>query len=261
MPNIEFGWSVPSGPRDAAHKATYMDDIRRGMEMVTGRYKSAWFIDHTQFAANNLLEGWTAITYLAALHPQFNFGNAVLCQSFRNPAVVAKMGATLQYMTGGRFILGIGAGWKEDEYLSYGYPFPSAAQRVEELDEALQIIKALWHDEQATFEGKHYRVKEAYCEPKPDPVPTIMVGASKPRMMRLVARHADWWNASWTGIDKYREETKLLEQACKAEGRDPKTVRRTWFGGCACGHTEDEARELAADASPQRLLSSARPRN
>lgn len=108
------------------------------------------------------------------------------------------MAATLQYMSGGRFMLGIVAGWKEDEYKAYGYDFPAAAVRVEELEETLQIIKALWRDGQATVEGKHYRVIDAWCEPKPDPVPTIMIGGSKRRMLRLIARHADWWNVSWT---------------------------------------------------------------
>src|SRR6478672_4840865 len=167
MTRIQFGWSMARGPREAAQAATYPADLRRGLDLIAGHFDSAWLIDHLQDEQAALMEGWTAVTYLAAQEPRLQFGHAVLCQSFRNPALVAKMGATLQYLTGGRFILGIGAGWKEDEYLSYGYPFPSAGQRVEELDEALQIIKALWHDERATFEGKHYSVKEAYCEPKP----------------------------------------------------------------------------------------------
>ena len=246
MPKIEFGWSIPSGPRDEAHKATYLQDVKRGLDLVAGHYGSAWFVDHLQFNNSHQLESWTAITYLAALEPRLKFGQAVLCQSFRNPALLAKMAATLQYMSGGRFILGIGAGWKEDEYKAYGYDFPSAGTRVEELDETLQIVKALWRDERATFKGKHYRVEEAWCEPKPNPLPTIMVGGSKPKMLRLVARHADWWNVSWTGIKDYREQVAELERACEEEGRDPATLRRTWFGGCACGRTEEAAKELTA---------------
>ena len=111
-------------------------------------------MDHFQFEERDVLEGWTALTYEAALHPELQFGNAVLCQSFRNPAHLAKMGATLQFMTGGRFILGLGAGWHEEEYKSYNYPFPPAGVRVDQLDEYVQIIKAMWTEQHATFEGK-----------------------------------------------------------------------------------------------------------
>jgi alkanesulfonate monooxygenase SsuD/methylene tetrahydromethanopterin reductase-like flavin-dependent oxidoreductase (luciferase family) len=154
------------------------------------------------------------------------------------------MAATFQYMSGGRFILGIGAGWKEDEYRAYNYPFPPAGTRVEELDETLQIIKALWQDKKATFQGKHYQVVDAWCEPKPDPLPIIMVGGSKPRMLRLVARHADWWNVSWTRIEDYREQVEECERACVKEQRDPTTLRRTWFGGCLCAPTEKDVKAL-----------------
>src|SRR5213078_2250956 len=97
-----------------------------------------------------VLEGWTALTYLSALSPELRWGHTVLCQSFRNPALLAKMGATLHYMSAGYFILGIGAGYVETEYLAYGYNFPSASSRVAELDEALHIIKAMWTQERAT---------------------------------------------------------------------------------------------------------------
>jgi alkanesulfonate monooxygenase SsuD/methylene tetrahydromethanopterin reductase-like flavin-dependent oxidoreductase (luciferase family) len=114
------------------------------------------------------------------------------------------------------------------------------------LDEALQIIKALWTEERATFEGKHHRVKDARCEPKPDPLPAIMVGAFRPQMLRLTARHADWWNVSSTEIDKYRTLVGEFEGACDAVGRDPATVRRTTGGGCVCAPTEAEVAALMA---------------
>src|SRR5687768_15720688 len=153
MKKIEFGLSVPSGVRDKAMRPRYMEDLGRVLEVVKGHYGSAWFVDHLQFENNDLMEGWTAVSYLSALHPELQWGHAVLCQSFRNPALLAKMSATLHFMSGGRFILGMGAGWHEEEYLAYGYPFPSAGQRVEELEEAMRIIKALWTEEKATFEG------------------------------------------------------------------------------------------------------------
>lgn len=244
MAHIQFGWSMPSGPGEAKHRASYVADLDRGLELIAGHYDSAWIADHLQNDGSYRMEGWTALTYMAALQPRLMFGNAVLCQSFRNPALLAKMAATFQYMSGGRFILGIGAGWKEDEYLAYGYDYPPANTRVEELDETMQIINAMWHDERATVRGKHYQVVDAWCEPKPDPLPPIMIGASKPRMLRLVARYADWWNVSWTGISEYRKQVTECELACAEINRDPATLRRTWFGGCVCGPTEAAVKSL-----------------
>src|SRR5207244_6336843 len=98
---------------------------------------------------------------------------------------------------------------------------------------ALQIIKAMWTEEKATFEGKYYRVLDARCEPRPNPVPTIMVGAFKPKMLRLTAKYADWWNVSSTGIKSYRSMYEEFERACAEVGRDPAAVKRSWGGGCA----------------------------
>jgi alkanesulfonate monooxygenase SsuD/methylene tetrahydromethanopterin reductase-like flavin-dependent oxidoreductase (luciferase family) len=150
-------------------------------------------------------------------------------------------------MSGGRYILGLGAGWNEEEYRAYGYDFPSDGVRVEQLDETLQIINAMWTEETATFEGKHYRVTGAHCEPKPDPIPTIMIGAFRPKMLRLTAKYANWWNVSSTGIDEYRRMAAEFERACAEVGRDPSTVRRTWGGGCICAPTQAQAQRLALD--------------
>jgi alkanesulfonate monooxygenase SsuD/methylene tetrahydromethanopterin reductase-like flavin-dependent oxidoreductase (luciferase family) len=224
-----------------------MEDLNRALELVSGHFDSAWFVDHLQFGDMDMLEGFTALAYMAALYPQLRFGHTVLCQSFRNPALVAKMGATLQYMSGGRFILGMGAGWHAEEYRAYGYEFPPARVRVEQLEEAVQIIRALWTEEKATFEGRYYRVNEAYCEPKPDPIPAILVGAFKPKMLRLAAKYADWWDVSSTGIGRYRSMANWFEQACQENGRSPAAVRRSWSGGCACAPTQEQAETLAGD--------------
>jgi alkanesulfonate monooxygenase SsuD/methylene tetrahydromethanopterin reductase-like flavin-dependent oxidoreductase (luciferase family) len=244
MPRIQFGWTMPISSREVIPQGTLVSDLQKGLALVNEHFDSAWAVDHLQYEDTPLMEGWTALTYMAALQPKLKFGHAVLSQSFRNPALLAKMAATFQYMSGGRFILGIGAGWKEDEYRAYNYPFPPAGTRVEELDETLQIIKALWQDKKATFQGKHYQVVNAWCEPKPDPLPIIMVGGSKPRMLRLVARYADWWNVSWTRIEDYRAQVEECERACAKEQRDPATLRRTWFGGCLCAPTEKDIKAL-----------------
>jgi len=177
MANIQLGFYMPGDSLAKERRATFVADLNRALDLVTGYFDSAWLVDHLQFGDADVLEGFTALTYMAARHPQLKFGHAVLCQSFRNPALLAKMGATLQFMSGGRFILGLGAGWHEEEYRAYGYDFPPDLVRVEQLEEALQIIRAMWTEEKATFEGKYYRVSQAHCEPRPDPVPTVMIGA------------------------------------------------------------------------------------
>ena len=247
MKRVEFGYIMPGDNLAKTGRDAYVATVDRALDLVTGHFASAWFIDHLQFGDTDVLEGFTALTYFAARHPTLTFGHTVLCQSFRSPALVAKMGATLQYLTGGRFVLGMGAGWHEEEYEAYGYDFPAAGIRVEQLAEALQIIRALWREPKVTFQGHYYRVRNAYCEPKPIPVPPIMVGAFKPRMLELTARVADWWNVSSTGVVDYAAMAGELDRICAKVSRDPHTIRRTWAGGCVCRPTEAAAREIAGD--------------
>jgi alkanesulfonate monooxygenase SsuD/methylene tetrahydromethanopterin reductase-like flavin-dependent oxidoreductase (luciferase family) len=168
----------------------------------------------------------------------------VLCQSFRNPALLAKMAATLQYLSQGRFSLSIGAGWHEEEYRAYGYPFPSAGARVDQLEETLQIVRALWTEKQVTYQGRHFSVTGAYCEPRPDPVPPILIGGTGTRMLQLVARYADGWNAAWISPEEYRERLTTLQQDCVAMGRDPAGIQPSWFGRCVCVASKEEASKL-----------------
>jgi len=246
MATIEFGWSMPAGGKEIQRKE-YLAANRQALDIISGHFDSAWISDHLQFGASEVLEGWTALTYFSALYPDLKFGHIVLCQLFRNPAVLAKMAATLQYMSEGRFILGLGAGWQQEECEAYNINFPAPGVRVEELDEALQIIKAMWRDENVTFEGKHHHVKNAYCNPRPDPIPPIMVAAFKPRMMRLTARHADWLNIQGTDIQKITGQIRDCDEACAAVGRAPATLRRTLQIGCYCAPTEKELQALTAN--------------
>lgn len=265
---LQFGWTFPGGPGPNTERDTFLSDLKAGFAIIEDHFDSAWFTDHLHYEDGKpQLEGWTTPTYFAGLYPRLKFGHTVLSQSFRNPALLAKMGATLQYLSQGRFILGIGTGWKESEYEAYGYDFPSPRVRVEQLEETLQIIEALWQQKRVTFRGKHYRVVNAFCDPKPDPRPIIMIGGHQPRMLRLVARHADWWNVSWfgmdlsrpdnrshgawTGIGEYREQAQECERACNEVGRDPATLRRTWFGPCICAPTEADIQKLDAGPFPK----------
>ncbi len=247
MTAIQFGFTMPADQLDKARRTMYVEDLNRALTLISGHFDSAWFIDHLQFGDADVLEGFTALSYMAALHPQLKFGHTVLCQAFRNPALLAKMSATLQFLSGGRFLFGIGAGWHAEEYRAYGYDFPSAAVRVQQLEETLQIITAMWTEKKATFTGTYYRVIDAYCEPKPDPLPTIMVGAFRPKMLRLTARYADNWNVSSTPISRYRQLVEAFERACAEVGRDPALVRRAWAGGCVCAPTQAQAEQLAGE--------------
>ncbi len=247
MARIRFGFSITAYDLDKRRQARYVDDVNRALERASGHFDTAWVIDHLQAGDADLLEGFTTLTFMAALHPRLAFGHTVLCQGFRNPALVAKMAATLQLLSGGRFILGIGAGWDEPEYRAYGYNFPSAGVRVEQLEEALHIITAMWTQEEATFEGMHYRVIGAHCEPQPDPVPPVVIGAFRPRMLRLAARCADQWDVSSTGPREYGRLVRDFAHACDVVGREPSTVRRSWSGGCVCATTQKQAEALARD--------------
>ena len=247
MTQIQFGFTMPYGARSIRRRATFVADLHRALDLVTGHFDSAWSIDHLLPDDVDMLEGFTTLTYMAARHPELTFGHTVLCQSFRNPALVAQMGATLHFLSGGRFVLGIGAGWHQEEYRAYGYEFPPAHTRVEQLEEAIQIIKAMWTEKRTTFTGRHYRVSDARCEPRPDPLPLIMIGAFRPKMLRLTAKYADWWNVSSTAVESYRRIVEECERACAEVGRDHATLRRSWCGGCVCAPTQEEVERIVRD--------------
>jgi alkanesulfonate monooxygenase SsuD/methylene tetrahydromethanopterin reductase-like flavin-dependent oxidoreductase (luciferase family) len=243
MTQIQFGFILPQVPPDKAGRARFVEDVNRALGLVSGHFESARMIDHLGNNAGDM-ESFTTLAYFAALHPQLKFGHTVLSQTFRNPALVAMMGAAFQFLSGGRFLLGIGAGGDAAEHKAFGYDFPPAPVRVSQLEEALQIIKGMWTEPKVTFLGEHYRVEGASCEPKPEPVPPIMVGAFKPKMLGLTAKYADEWNVSSTGIHRYRQLVEGFERACGLEGRDPATVRRSWGGGCICRATQADAERL-----------------
>lgn len=268
MTHIKFGFTLPQVPPHPTRRAAFVEDINRALALVSGHFESARIIDHL---AVGDIESFTTLAYLAALHPRLKFGHMVICQSFRNPALVAMMGAAFQFLSGGRFLFGIGTGWLEEEYNVFGYDFPPARVRVEQLEEALHIIKAMWTEPKVTFLGKYYRVNEADCEPKPDPLPPIMVGAFKPKTLRITAKYADEWNVSSTGIHKYRRLVEDFERACAGVGRDPAAVQRSWGGGCICRPTQAEAERIAGEryttldddfnfvGSPRQIIAQMRP--
>src|SRR5689334_18338240 len=173
-------------------------------DQTVAPFDSLWLPDHVQYGANKVAEGWTLLTWALARYPDKLCGHEVLCNSFRNPAHLAKMAATAQALSGGRVVLGIGAGWHAEEYRAYGWPFPATPIRIAQLAEAIELIRALWTAAPAQYRGQYYQVAGAYCEPRPNPLPPIMVGGAGERyLLRVVAQHADWWNYGFSDSETY----------------------------------------------------------
>src|SRR3989440_7425791 len=169
-------------------------------DQTVGPFDSLWLPDHVQYDGHKVAEGWTLLTWALARYPDKKAGHEVLCNSFRNPAHTAKMLATAQALSGGRVILGIGAGWNKEEYLAYGWPFPPTPVRIAQLGEAIELIRRMWSDSPASYAVEHYRIADAHCEPPPVPIPPIMVGGHGEKyLLRAVAQHADWGNYGFRG--------------------------------------------------------------
>ncbi len=215
-------------------------------------FDSVWVSDHLFLdwekygggrAIRGSLECWTTMAGLAAATERIRIGSLTLCNDLRNPALVAKMAATLDLLSGGRLDLGLGAGWYEPEYRAAGIPFLRAGSRIDKLGESLQIIGRMLAGEEVTFEGRFHNVKGALCRPLPaqQPRPPIWVGGKGDRLLSVVARWADGWNLSWLGsIDTYKDRLGELRRACDAAGRDPDTVKRSVGAYVLAGRDEGE---------------------
>jgi len=178
-------------------------------------------------ATTPVLEVTAALAALGALTTRLRVGSLVLGNTYRHPAVVANWAATLDRLTAGRLVLGIGAGWQQNEHQQYGITLPPPGERLERLEEACSVITSLLRDPTTTFHGEHYRLTDALCEPKPvqDPLP-LLIGGKGDRMLGVVARHAQEWNM-WGLPTVIAERSRVLDRHCAAIGRDPATIRRS----------------------------------
>jgi F420-dependent oxidoreductase-like protein len=195
-------------------------------------YDTAWTYDH--FTAvmmdpfDPCLEAWSCLAALAVQTRRIRIGVLVTGNSYRHPAILAKTATTVDVISGGRLEFGIGAGWYEPEYAMFGLPFGSAGWRCDRLDEALRVIRALWKERQASFDGAHYRLAAAIAEPKPvqRPHPPITVaGAGEKRLLPIVARHADTWSA-FGSPEVYGRKIEILRRCCEAEQRDCEDIEK-----------------------------------
>ena len=236
MTALDFGLLIHSTPRGGTVPDMAATN-ERILQAAVEHDLSVWVVDHFQFDQQFLLECFAFLAHTAGRYPSLRYGTLVLGQSYRNPALTAKIAASLDWLTGGRFILGIGAGWKEDEYRAYGYDFPSPRVRLEQLNEAVRICKLLWQGGPATFEGKHYRIAEARCEPHPERPPVLMIGGGgERRTLRVVAEHADWWNADYYTPEDYARKLEVLRGYCRELGRDPDEITPSYYAGITVSH-------------------------
>jgi alkanesulfonate monooxygenase SsuD/methylene tetrahydromethanopterin reductase-like flavin-dependent oxidoreductase (luciferase family) len=222
-----------------------MEDTFPYLDRTAGPFDSLWFPDHVQYDGHKVAEGWSLLAYALGRYPDKLCGHEVLCNSFRNPALLAKMVATAHAVSGGRVVLGIGAGWNEEEYRAYGWPFPPAPVRIAQLAEAIELIRRMWTEAPASYEGQHYRIAGAYCESRPDPLPAIMVGGHGERhLLRVVARHADWWNYSFRSPEVYTHKQEVLKGHCREAGRDYDGIVQVVRVGILIAETESDVARL-----------------
>jgi F420-dependent oxidoreductase-like protein len=220
------------GFKTAQQWTTYDDILRVWLEADTVPViEHAWAFDHFiplgPDPTGPQLEGWTLLGALAARTERLRVGLMVTGNTYRHPAVLANIAATVDHISHGRLDFGIGAAWNEMEHTMYGIPFYTPGQRIRRLDESIQVCKLLWTETRANFDGKYYQLKDALCEPKPvqKPYPPIVIGGSGEQLtLRVVARHADIWNFFANSIEELNHKREVLARHCEAVGRDPSTI-------------------------------------
>jgi F420-dependent oxidoreductase-like protein len=244
---------------------SYADVLGIAREAETAGFRTLWVSDHlflgADAVATDCLEAWTLLAALAVDTKKIRLGPMVTAQSYRNPALLAKIAAGVDQMSGGRVEFGVGAGWKEVEYKAYGYEFPDAPTRVTQLVETLEICTQLWTKDKASYRGKHYRIEDAVSSPKPVQKPfPIWIGGTKPRVMRIAAKYAHAFNMSNPGQaaePRIAELNKMLPEACKAVGRDPATLKRSLFIQLLVAPSRREIDEIAAEMGSRAKTSGA----
>jgi len=223
------------GIKTAQQNTTYEDILRVWLEADSiPVIEHAWAFDHFiplgPDPTGPQLEGWTLLAALAARTERLRVGLMVTGNIYRHPAVLAKMGATVDIISHGRLDFGIGAGWNELECRMYGIPLYPPGERIRRLGEACEVIKRLWTETVANFDGKYYQLKDARCEPKPvqKPNPPFVIGGSGEQLtLRIVAQYANIWNFVGGSVDTLRHKNEVLNGHCAAIGRDPRTIERS----------------------------------
>jgi F420-dependent oxidoreductase-like protein len=251
---VPQGWKLElAGVGDA--KAQWAKAVEMAQQAEALGYDSIWVYDHVHNVPRpsneSVFECWTMIAALSQVTTRIRLGQMVGCASYRNPALLAKITSTIDVLSGGRLDWGIGAGWYSTEYEAYGYEFPSNKDRIRGLRETVEIVKLLWSEPEATYEGRIYSVTGAQCDPKPlqDPHPPIWIGGGGEQLtLRVVARHADRSNFGGKP-EEFAHKCDVLKEHCVAVGRDYDEITKTWSPDLFLRETEDELR--AADPQSQ----------
>ncbi|MEM8767766.1 MAG: LLM class F420-dependent oxidoreductase [Pseudomonadota bacterium] len=217
-------WPAPS--------QAYEDVLELCQHVEQTGWDGLWYADHFMPNAEDTSapwpEAWITLASLGAQVPRLRLGTLVTGNTYRHPAVLAKMAATLDHISGGRVVLGLGSGWQENEHSQYGIPFYTVGERLKRLDEACQVIKSLFTETKSNFDGAFYQLKDASLEPKPvqSPLPLLIGGGGEQVTLKITAKYADEWNV-WGTVDTLRHKMAILDEHCATIGRDPKAIKRT----------------------------------
>lgn len=209
------------------------EDMRQiGRHAATTGWDGLWLADHFMPDAEDTSapwpEAWTTLAAIAASVPRIRIGTLVTGNTYRHPAVLAKMAATVDHICGGRVVLGLGGGWQENEHRQYGVPFYTVGERLARLEEACQVIKLLYTEKSASFDGKYYQLDHASLEPKPaqSPLPLLIGGGGEKVTLRITARFANEWNV-WGDVETLRHKMSVLDRHCADVGRNPSAIQRS----------------------------------
>ena len=250
---LKVGVIVPQGWRMdlvgiADPVEAYETMTRVAQEAETLGFDSIWLFDHFHTVPTPTqeptFECWTSTAALARDTKRVRIGQMVSCNSYRNPALLAKMASTVDVLSHGRLDFGIGAGWYEHEYNAYGYSFPDGPTRLRQLRDAVRIIKSMWTDEEAVFEGKFYQVRGAINQPKgaqKPHIPLLIGGGGEKVTLKLVAQYADACNIGHLDNEGLARKFAIIKDHCEEVGRDYNEIRRTVLFNCAIAETDEGA--------------------
>jgi F420-dependent oxidoreductase-like protein len=252
---MQFGVLLPQawildfqGVADPVEAYETMTNIAHTADEVG--FTSVWLIDHLhtlpQPSQEATLEAWTSTAALARDTKRVRVGQLVTCNGYRNPALLAKMASTVDILSHGRLNFGIGAGWAEREYSSYGYEYPDAPTRLRYLRESLQVILAMWTQEEATFEGQYYQVHNAINQPKgvqQPHIPLLIGGGGEQVTLKLVAQYGDACNVRGE-INTLQHKFDVLKHHCETVGREYSSIHRTATASCSIADTDEKAQSL-----------------
>jgi len=258
---IKFGLIVPSDgrrdlPKDLSPDEQFSLIKKTAKDAETLNYDSIWLTDHFHTIHPGVelapvFECWTTLSALAMETEKIKLGQIVSCNSYRNPALLAKMASTLDVISGGRLLFGIGGGWYEHEYRGYGFEFPKPSVRIGMLDEAVQIIKKMWTEEKVDFKGKYYTMKNGINYPKPlqKPHPPILIGGGGEKLtLRVVAKYADIYNLWGTGaLEEFKKKLEVLRRHCEEIGRDYGEIEKSYSTDVIIGESEKEVQIMTKE--------------